>query len=254
MHGHILFCCVSCILLSVKNPSWIVIDLWIETVLLLFHREFLFLFFLFLLFKMFHSLFEFILDSFKQSSLLSIWFLAILLIAFLRKSALRIQFTLEFIIIFFTKIVKQFFLFLCLILHSSLKWFRCLILAVLWWWPWCIIFASRVICLETIQCCRLCNRIKRLNNHSFLALFPHFPDIHQSILHPHILPIRLIPVCINLGDLPDLTHLLHKSIPLQLFDPLLLLLFLFHQPIFNPLAFFRIFLLTCYCCRLWPLH
>jgi hypothetical protein len=123
---------------------------------------------------------------------------------------------------------------------------------VLWRWPWCIVFACRVICLETIQCCRLSNRIKRLNYQSFFALFPHFTNINQSVLHSHILPIRLIPVCIDLWYIPDFTHLFHESVSLQLFDPLLLLFFLIHQPIFNPLPL--LFLLNPYCCRLWSFH
>lgn len=193
---------------------------------------------------MFHSLFKFILDILKHPSFLSVWFLAILLIALLRKSALRIQFTLELIIILLAKVVKQLFLFLCLIFHTPLKRFRCLVLAVLRWWPWCIVFADWAVCLETIQCSRLSNWIKRLNNQSFLALFPHFPDIHQSVFHSHIivLPIYLIPVCIDLWHLPHLTHLFHKSVSLQLLDPLLLLLFLFHQPILYPLPLSRVLL------------
>ena len=148
--GIVLISCGRCILLSAYHSPRFVIDLWVKSVFLLLHREFLFLLLFLLFFEMFHSLFEFMLHRFKQTPLLGIWFLTILFATFLREGALWIQFTWELIIILLEEVVQQLLLFLNLIFHTSLEGFRCLVLTMLRRGPRRIVFADWVISLETI--------------------------------------------------------------------------------------------------------
>ena len=142
---------------------------------------------------------------------------------------LRIQLALQLVVIFFSQVAHYLLFFLNLIFNSSFKGLGGAVLTMCWRWPGS--FSRWIISLEAIQCNWLCSRIEGFDLHPLLFLFPHLPNVKQSVLNPLI-------VCaswwvINLRHIPDLAHLLHESLLFLLLGILRILLLLLKQPVLH---------------------